>query len=201
MKTDKNYVILNKKGGVLIVINRLNIAKQKAINNFQPTDFSKIKLGLKTVEDAVFDLGELKKINPKLADKKEVLAAIERGDINKMRDISNFFYKTSGIYNRLCRYMAYMYRYDWLITPYISSTILKEDKILSSFNKALLYLDNFQIKKNLGDIALKVIKRGVYYGYLTEKEDRMIIQELPIKYCRSRFTSAEGRPLVEFNMR
>ena len=97
--------------------------------------------------------------------------------------------------------MAYMYRYDWLITPYISSTILKEDKILSSFNKALLYLDNFQIKKNLGDIALKVIKRGVYYGYLTEKEDRMIIQELPIKYCRSRFTSAEGRPLVEFNMR
>ena len=37
-----------------------------------------------------------------------------------MRNISNFFYKTSGIYARLCRYMAYLYRYDWFITPYIN---------------------------------------------------------------------------------
>jgi len=36
-----------------------------------------------------------------------------------MIDISNFFYKTSGIYSRLCRYMAYLYKYDWFITPYI----------------------------------------------------------------------------------
>jgi len=43
------------------------------------------------------------------------------GDINKMRDISNFFYRTSGIYSRLCRYMAYLYKYDWFIAPYISN--------------------------------------------------------------------------------
>ena len=47
-----------------------------------------------------------------------------------MREISNYFYKTSGIYNRLCRYMAYMYRYDWMITPYINSENVKEDKVL-----------------------------------------------------------------------
>ena len=29
----------------------------------------------------------------------------------------------------------------------------------------------------------------------------MMMQELPTKYCRSRFTSKEGRPLVEFNMK
>jgi len=40
-----------------------------------------------------------------------------------MREISNFFYKTSGIYSRLCRYMAYLYRYDWFITPYINGGI------------------------------------------------------------------------------
>ena len=28
-----------------------------------------------------------------------------------------------------------------------------------------------------------------------------MMQELPTKYCRSRFTSKEGRPLVEFNMK
>lgn len=37
-----------------------------------------------------------------------------------MREISNFFYRTSGIYSRLCRYMAYLYKYDWFITPYIN---------------------------------------------------------------------------------
>jgi len=40
-----------------------------------------------------------------------------------MRDISNFFYKTSGIYGRLCRYMAYLYKYDWFITPYIEECV------------------------------------------------------------------------------
>ena len=38
-----------------------------------------------------------------------------------MRQISNFYYKTSGIYSRLCRYMAYLYKYDWFITPYINN--------------------------------------------------------------------------------
>jgi len=43
------------------------------------------------------------------------------GDIPTMRDISNFFYRTSGIYSRLCRYMAYLYKYDWFITPYYNN--------------------------------------------------------------------------------
>jgi hypothetical protein len=42
-------------------------------------------------------------------------------DFNKMRDISDFYYRTSGIYNRLCRYMAYLYKYDWFITPFIEN--------------------------------------------------------------------------------
>ena len=76
-------------------------------------DFSQIKVGLKTLEDAVLnDLGSLKKIDPRLADKKVVLKAISQNDLETMRDVSNFFYRTSGIYNRLCRYLAYMYRYD-----------------------------------------------------------------------------------------
>ena len=79
---------------------------------YMPIDFSKIKVGAKTLEDAVLDLGSLHKQNPRLADKKTILDAIDRNNYELMREISNYFYKTSGIYNRLCRYMAYMYRYD-----------------------------------------------------------------------------------------
>ena len=90
-------------------------------------DFSKVKIGVKTVEDAIYNLGDLKKVNPRLGDKKEVLRAINNGDLKAMREISNFFFKTSGIYARLCRYMAYLYRYDWVITPYVNDTNIKQE--------------------------------------------------------------------------
>ena len=82
-------------------------------------DFSKIKVGAKYLEDAIISYGDLKKANPRLGDKAKVLKAIAQGDIEEMRQISNFFYKTSGIYSRLCRYMAYLYKYDWFVTPYV----------------------------------------------------------------------------------
>ncbi len=163
-------------------------------------DFSKIKVGLKTLQDAVVDLNSYKKLNPRLGDKEEVLRAINSCDYKTMRDISNFFYKTSGIYSRLCRYMAYIYRYDWMLTPYIISNSINNDKILDGFHKALTYLDNFEIKRYLGEVALKVIKNGCYYGYLIPQTNKMIVQELPPKYCRSRF-NVNNKPAVEFNMR
>ena len=167
---------------------------------YNAVDFSKVKVGLKTLDDAILTLGDLKKANPRLADKEEVLRAIQNADYDTMREISNFFYKSSGIYNRLCRYMAYLYRYDWMVTPYIVSENLKNEKILEVFDKTLRYLDNFEVKKFFGEVALKVIRNGCYYGYLIPQEDRMVVQELPPKYCRSRY-QVNGRPAVEFNMK
>ena len=123
-----------------------------------------------------------------------------------MREISNFFYKTSGIYSRLCRYMAYLYRYDWMITPYINGcaflteSSVKDEKVIEGFNKALLYLDNFEVKRFFGEVALKVLRNGCYYGYLVPQTNKMVIQELPASYCRSRF-QVNNRPAIEFNMR
>ena len=164
-------------------------------------DFSKVKIGVKTVEDAIYNLGDLKKVNPRLGDKKEVLRAINNGDLKAMREISNFFFKTSGIYARLCRYMAYLYRYDWVITPYVNDTNIKKEKILDSFNKALFALDTFDVKAFCNDVALKVVKNGCFYGYLIPTADRMTVQELPSDYCRSQFKTASGAPVVEFHMK
>ena len=194
------------------MINRIEQIKSKGFNMvmddthdvYSPsgilTDFSKIKVGAKTLDDAVISLGELKKINPRLADKKEVLRAIHIGDLETMREISNFFFKTSGIYSRLCKYMANLYRYDWMITPFVNSDSVKPEKITEGFYKALTYLDNFEIKKFCGDVALKVLRHGAYYGYLIPQGDKMVVQELAPNYCRSRF-SVNNRPAVEFNMK
>ena len=75
-------------------------ADTENINPFVPVDFSKVQIGTKKVEDAIYELGDFKKANPRFGDKKVVLDAIQRSDYNLMRDISNFYYKTSGIKRR-----------------------------------------------------------------------------------------------------
>lgn len=170
-------------------------------NNFRSVDFSRIKVGIKNLDDAIVTLGDYKKVNSRLSDKQTILQAINNYDLDTMRDASNFFYRISGIYSRLCRYMAYLYRYDWMITPYIEGDNMKNgEKALSEFNKALLFFDNSELKRLFGEIALKVLRNGCYYGYLIPSEKRMSIQELPVKYCRTRY-SVNGRPAIEFNMK
>jgi len=165
------------------------------------TNFNKIKVGPKTLDDAIVDFGVYKKINPLFGDKVSILRAIHNYDLKEMREISDFFYKTSGIYSRILRYMAFMYCYDWYVTPYINNESAKKEKILSTFHNVLNELDNFNVKKKLGEIALKVLRFGAFYGYLIETSNGFRIQELPCNYCRSRYTSNEDRPVVEFNMK
>lgn len=88
-----------------------------------------------------------------------------------------------------------------MITPYINDESAKtEDKVLEKFYEVLTYFDEFNVKRFFGEVALKVIRNGCYYGYLIPTTKKMNIQELPANYCRSRF-SVNGRPAVEFNMR
>ena len=181
-------------------MSRNDSAEEVSVMNTPLADFSKIKVGLKTLDDAIVNLSDFKKTDRRLADKNEVLRAIHNNDYETMREISNFFVKTSGIYSRLCRYMAYLYRYDWMITPYINSETVKDEKVLDSFHKALQFLDDFEVKKFFGEVALKVIRNGCYYGYIIAQNGKVSVQELPAKYCRSRF-SVGGRPAVEFNMK
>lgn len=171
-----------------------------ADDGFVPVDFSKIKVGVKTLNDAVLDLNAYKKLNDRLGDKQTILDAMYSGDYDTMREASEFFFKISGIYRRLCVYMAYLYNYDWMVTPYVGSGKITPEKLTEGFDKVLYYLDNSDIKDLFGDIALKVVKCGCYYGYLIKKSDQFTIQELPPRYCRSRF-KVGNKPAIEFNMK
>ena len=162
-------------------------------------DYAKMRIGLKKLEDAILDYSNFKAVNPTLADKANILNAISKNDCSTLRDVSNFFFKTSGIYSRLCKYLAYLYRYDWVLTPYQNKEKVT-DKLNKAFVETLNFLDDFRVKKVLGDIALKVITRGCYYGYVVDTVNGKAIQELHPKYCRSRFKSGT-KPAVEFNMK
>ena len=132
------------------------------------TQYGKIKVGVKTLENATLNLGSLASVNRNLADKRIILKALAENDIPTLREISNFFYKTNGIYERICNYFATMYRFDWYVVPEIYDEGIEETKVIKEFSRVLNYLDNSYIKKLCTDIALEVVKNGAYYGYITE---------------------------------
>ena len=103
---------IHKKGFNIVTPRDTNYNFSTGFQGPPTVDFNKIKVGAKTLDDAIIKLGDLKNINPRLADKASVLRAIHTYDLPLMREISDFFYKISGIYARIIRYMAFMYRYD-----------------------------------------------------------------------------------------
>ena len=175
-------------------------------------DYSKIKVGVKQLTDATIDF-PLKRVNRNFADKDFILKALSNCDTATLKQVSKFFYRTSGIYARLCRYLSYMYRYDWYIVPYVAGgdtyptdsekgDISAKDvnKILDNFFKTMRYLDGFKAKKVLKEIALQIIVEGCYYGYIEHTPNGPVLQDLPSEYCRSRYKK-NNIPVVELNMK
>ena len=176
-------------------------SKGFSMNDPQPqVDFNRMKVGVKTLDDAVLSLGTLKTADRNFANKNTILQALADQDIDTLRDISNYYYNSSGIYKRVCLYAATLYRYDWYIEPQVFDVKIKEEKVLADFNKVLSYLDHSYIKKMCGDIALKVAKQGAYYGYIIPHKNQLVLQELPIKYCRTRYTVGNDAA-IEMNMK
>lgn len=176
------------------------VAKSKA-ESPQSLDFNKIKVGKKTLRDDVTANLDviLKKSNRRIS-REQVERAIDNRSLQELRTISDYFYFKSGIYSRLCRYMAYLYRYDWIVTPIVYDNKVADKKIVEGWYKASQFLENCRLKRAFGEIALKVIRKGCYYGYRIDQKTASYLQELPVDYCRSRY-KVNGRPVVEFNIK
>ena len=56
------------------------------------TDYAKTKVGLRSIPDALIDVGTYNKVNSQFADKTYILNAVYRGDTEAMRKISNYYY-------------------------------------------------------------------------------------------------------------
>ena len=183
-------------------MNRQEIIRAKGFDMMQrpQTEYGHIKSGTKQLADAVINLGAIEKSTKGYVSKGVVLKALFDNDVPKLREISNYFYKTNGIYQRLCNYVATMYRYDWYVVPEVYKEGTKGEEIVKDLHKVLNFMDNSYISKICGEMALGVVKNGAYYGYLVPTSTGVIVQELPINYCRARY-NVGNLPAVEFNMR
>lgn len=165
-------------------------------------EFNKIKVGVKTLDNAILRMENYKSEYAEAGQitKQGIYNAIISNDAQEMRRISNLFYKLNGIYQRVCDYFSYLYRFDWYMMPQIYSDSANEEKVLKEFSNALTFFDNSYIKQLGGEICAKVVRDGCYYGYIIDNPDQLVIQQLPIEYCRTRYMVG-NKPAVEFNMK
>jgi hypothetical protein len=170
--------------------------------NSPSLDFSKIKVGKVPLNGEIATLVDnyRKSGSSFRYDKKTVEKAIDNHDIKAMRRISNHFFDKSGIYSRLCRYMAALFRYDWFITPVRNDSKIKDDKVVEGWIKSCMYLENSKLKQSFGRYALDVVKEGCYYGYMLDHGTATFTQKLPADYCRCRY-EIDGNSAVEFNLK
>lgn len=163
--------------------------------------YAKLKLGKRTYSDAIVDLRYYEKMDKRYFRSKDfIMRALIENDVPTLRAISRYYYKTNGIYQKVVNYFSTLYRYDWYMVPELIADTVKEEKVVKEFQNLLNKFDASYIKKLCGEFALRVIRDGVYYGYIYEGENGFLVQELPWKYCRSRYRIG-GNPAIEFDMK
>lgn len=134
--------------------------------------------------------------------KEETQRILDCGDSEDLSDLSiNFFY-SSGFYRRtLCHYATILkYSYLFISTKKKHDTDFSTDKNKQRYFNASQYLEELNLRAFGPYIALRVLLRGAYYGVIRELDDGIGIQDLPNRYCRSRFKGKGNVPVVEFNV-
>ena len=171
----------------------------------QVVDYTQVRIGNgphKKASDVSVNLQTaLSAVDSVYTDKQIILTAIRDKDAATMREISDFYFETSGIYKRAVEYLAKLYRYDYYLVPHTSKSGEADKKKVSKiFDEALNFIENSSLRKLFSSKALEVIKYGCYYGYRIESKEKIILQDLPVEYCRSKYF-VNGKPTVEFNMK
>ncbi len=174
-------------------------------NRGQVVDYAQVRIGNgphKKASDVSVNLQTaLSAVDSAYTDKQVILTAIRDKDAATMREISDFYFETSGVYKRDVEYLAKLYRYDYYLVPHISRNgEADKKKVLKIFDEALNFIENSSLRKLFSSKALEVIKYGCYYGYRIESKEKIILQDLPVEYCRSKYF-INGKPTVEFNMK
>ena len=190
---------------------KMRIGQQITPSQREPMNFGLLKVrGMKTKQAQAVIYNESSKqrggVNfDRMSNDKLIKIITDGSDIKAIRELSKWFAKTNGIYDRAVRYLSDIYRFDYLLYPNLDLDVELTDKenkaIMKNFNKLLEHFDNSAIQLMSRRWARTVCTEGAYYGYVCDDvDDKLVIQDLPVDYCRSRFLY-RGRPLIEFNVK
>lgn len=132
----------------------------------------------------------------------EITSIIESGSSKEMSRLSRHFYLTNGLYRRIILYFSTMLLYEVMLSPKFTEKVPDKDAFLSNFYKALRFVDDMSIPKELVRIFTIMLIDGSYSGLIRPSSSGSILfADLPADYCRTRFRSPNDNQILEFNVR
>lgn len=130
---------------------------------------------------------------------REIETALQNNDLPTLRNYSEAFYRTYGIYRRLVHYQSEILLFPHLVIPRVTSESSME-QMSEALDEVLEYTRKASIVDTSYQIALAIVKDGVFYGYEVENADgNYSLMKFDPSFCRSRF-KINGVYEVEFNV-
>lgn len=130
----------------------------------------------------------------------EIEDIIRSGEISSIRELSRYFYRTNGRYRNNINFFSNLFLYDTLVTPLYESGKGSKTQIIKAFYNACTFVEALNVKTTLARIMREQLKSGVYYGILQEQGSKVVLQDLPIEYCRTRFKDFNDLNILEFDI-
>lgn len=129
----------------------------------------------------------------------EIKEIIRSGDLESLRELSRFYYRTNSAYRANIDFLAHLSLYDYFVIPAFEEGS-SQAQVLKNFKNACKFVDNLDLHNILAHITTEWLINGIYYGILREGEGKATVQDLPIEYCRTRFKDLNNLNILEFNI-
>ena len=131
----------------------------------------------------------------------EILQIIRDGDLESVRRLSRLYYRTNSNYRNNIDFLAHLPLYDTVVIPVFEEGKGSETQITKAFYNACSFVDKLDCANTLAHITTEWLIVGIYNGILREDGDKVVVQDLPLEYCRTRFKDFNNLNILEFNLR
>lgn len=130
----------------------------------------------------------------------EILEIIRSGNLEDLRELSRYYYRTNSEYRNNIDFLAHLPLYDTVVIPVYQEGKGSKTQIIKAFYNACQFIDNLDIPNTFARISTEWIKNGIYYGILRTDGDKVTIQDLPLHFCRTRYKDFNNLDILEFNL-
>lgn len=120
----------------------------------------------------------------------------------ELRQVSDWFYTSSGVYKQVIDTQVNLITLDNIILPDETTLERNQDKSYEEyFSRVKYYVNSLGLKSTTRRILKSLFKYGGYVGYERTNGKDVFIQTLPIDYCRIKYQIGNGEYQIEFNFK
>lgn len=130
----------------------------------------------------------------------EIEEIICSGSLEEIRELSRYYYRTNSLYRMNIDVLAGMPLYYTMVTPIFESGKGSQAQITKAFYNACNFVEKLDIKNTLFRVTKEWLKTGVYFGVLQEKDGKVVLVDLPLTHCRTRFKDFNNLNVLEFDI-